>query len=227
MDHDHSRRVMPAGAFLPCQTLGQPKYFCTGHRRHVSDHCSRICHRSGGQPFIWLAGVGLQHRTGQSFGANLSALLLLLVLPVLHLVFVRPCRPKTSGKNPCSRRPSAYRPIKKEGGLPLFFLFQERPCPLPSVKYKISTITAGARNRIKKDQERLKRNRLSSASISLSAFFVPQTQPTNRQNPNALSGIIKLSVNFSSTAFMGSICTPEAKSNHGRFKLRSADWLRE
>lgn len=33
----------------------------------------------------------------------------------------------------------------------------------------------------------------------------PQTQPTNMQNSRAPAGIIRLSVNFSITAFMGSI----------------------
>ena len=47
--------------------------------------------------------------------------------------------------------------------------------------------------------------RLLSVGRASAAGSAPQTQPTNMQNSRAPAGIIRLSVNFSITAFMGSI----------------------
>ena len=81
--------------------------------------------------------VGLQHRTGQSFGANLFCAYWAFTgfcLCFIWFLCVRAAR-KLQAKT--LQPQTICVPTNKRGACPLF-LFQERPCPLPSVKYKIS-----------------------------------------------------------------------------------------
>ena len=98
---------------------------------------------------------------------------------------------------------------------------------MPRVKYRMTTMTRGARKRTAKAQGFCIRRRPCSPAISCPAALVPHTQPTKRQKHSAPRGIIRLSVNFSITAFIGSICSPFLKSNQGRLMPRPADWERE
>ena len=68
---------------------------------------------------------------------------------------------------------------------------------------------------------------LPSDSISSTACFGPHTQPTNRQKASAPRGIIRLSVNFSITAFIGSMVSPCEKSNQGSLMPLASDCDRE